>query len=173
MNAEANVGGKSGVIQSPFGGEGTGQKMMIDYPWSIGDTTTIVIRGIRESVDSSAWCVTSGLKPPGQEEVFLATFCRNTTESPLGRKGFQVFIEDWLHPSCEGEARPPMNYKVQRAAVFSNWKVVVDGRDVEGIVPTFFVNHENYARGLVDAGILGDTAFFLSTGGWKYEKYTP
>ena len=65
-----------------------------------------------------------------------------------------------------------MNFKVQRAAVFSNWKVVVDGKEVDGVVPNFIVNNYGYARGLTDAGMLGDKAFYISTGGWKYDTFT-
>ena len=55
LNDEADVGGKVGVINRKFGGEGTGQQIQIDYPWAIGDTTTAFIRGSRASVDSDEW----------------------------------------------------------------------------------------------------------------------
>ena len=54
INDEANFGGKTGVV----GGEGGGEKTKVDYPWTIGNTSTIVIRGNRFS---AFWCVSSGL----------------------------------------------------------------------------------------------------------------
>ena len=137
LNDKADVGGQVGVINSKFGGEGTGQKIQIDYPWAIGDTTTAFIRGSRASVDSDEWCVTSGLAPPGKEEVFLARFCRKSPEDVLNQGGFEMFIEDWMGPTC-----PATGYEVgfmkpgfmkQRAAIFSNWKVTVDGKEVAAL----------------------------------------
>ena len=67
-----------------------------------------------------------------------------------------------------------MEFRVQRAAIFSNWKVFVDGNEVETDAPYFDVNTNNtYARGLTDAGMLGKNAFYLSTGGWNTEHSTP
>ena len=101
LNEEADVGGKIGVINRKFGGEGTGQQIQIDYPWAIGDTTTAFIRGFRTSVGGEEWCVSSGLRAPGREEVFLARFCRKSPEDVLKGWGFYVFIEDWIAwPSC-------------------------------------------------------------------------
>ena len=163
--------------QRPFSGEGTGQQVQFDYPWAIGDTTTIVIRGSRASVDSDEWCVNSGLARPDMEEVFLARFCRKSPEDVLLGWGFSVFIEDWLgfvncnYVGYDTETKL-MNFKRQRAAIFSNWKVVVDGKEVATAAPKFKVN-QGHARGLSDAGMLGDNAFFISTGGWKYENYDP
>ena len=63
-----------------------------------------------------------------------------------------------------------MNFKLQRAAIFSNWKAFVNGKEVETGAPRFSVNTPTgYARGLTDAGMLGDKTFYLSTGGWKYD----
>ena len=63
----------------------------------------------------------------------------------------------------------------QRAAIFSNWKVTVDMKEVETAAPDFRTNLHGYARGLTDAGMLGDNnAFYVSTGGWKYDNpYNP
>merc|ERR1711971_1356863 len=174
VNKEANLGGKRGVFHEGFGGEGTGQKTMTDYPWSIGDTSTIVIRGSRPSVESTDWCVTSGLAPPGQDEVFLAGLCRKSPNNLLRGK-ISVCVEDFFAPKCS-QLVPgqPMNFKVQRAAIYSNWKVFVDGKKVETYAPRFSVNtHNGYARGLTDAGMLGQNAFYLSTGGWHSENSTP
>ena len=175
INNEADLGGKIGVMKEKFGGEGTGMKTQIDFPWDIDDTSTVIIRGSRES---GRWCATSYLAPAGKEKVFLAKLCRKSQEKPLARWGFGVFIEDWLSPSCSSTlstSEPPMNFKVQRAAIFSNWKVVVDGDEVETAAPEFYVNTNDggYARGLTDAGMLSDNAFFLSTGGWKYDTWSP
>jgi len=169
VNDKADVGGKTGVLLKKFAGEGTGQQMQIDYPWAIGDKTTVIIHGSRATSDSDEWCVTSGLAPPGKEEQWLATFCRKSPQDPLGNWGFGVFIEDWLAPSCFSYWTK-FNFKKQRAAIFSNWKVVVDGNEVETEAPKFAVNvNHGYARGLTDAGFLSDNAFYLSTGGWKYD----
>ena len=62
INDEANFGGKTGVV----GGEGGGEKTKVDYPWTIGNTSTIVIRGNRFS---AFWCVSSGLV------TFFHLFC--------------------------------------------------------------------------------------------------
>jgi len=174
LNEEADVGGQIGVINRSFGGEGTGQQIQIDYPWAIGDTTTAFIRGSRTSVDSNEWCVTSGLAAPGREEVFLARFCRKSPEDVLKGWGFYVFIEDWIAwPSCPATGFE-VGYMKQRAAIFSNWKVTVDGKEVETATPDFRTNLHGYARGLTDAGMLGDNAFYVSTGGWKYDNpYNP
>merc|ERR1719513_476966 len=169
VNEEANVGGKTGVLLKKFSGEGTGQQMQIDYPWAIGDKSTIIIHASRATLDSDEWCVTSGLAPPGKEEVWLATFCRKSPQDPLSNWGFGVFIEDWLAPSCF-RSWTKFNFKKQRAAIFSNWKVVVDGNEVVTEAPSFAVNvNHGYTRGLTDAGFLSDKAFYLSTGGWKYD----
>jgi len=174
LNDEADVGGQVGVINRKFGGEGTGQQIQIDYPWAIGDTTTAFIRGSRASVDSDEWCVTSGLAPPGKEEVFLARFCRKSPEDVLKQWGFSVFVEDWQGwPTC-----PATGYEVgfmkQRSAIFSNWKVTVDGEEVTTATPRFQTNMYGHARGLTDAGMLSDKAFYISTGGWKYNNpYNP
>ena len=177
LNENADLGGKLGPAPKPFSGEGTGQQIQVDYPWAIGDTTTIIIRGSRASVDSEEWCVTSGLTRPDKEEVFLARFCRKSPEDVLLGWGFSVFIEDWLgfvncnYVGYDTETKW-MNFKKQRAAVFSNWKVVVDGKEVTTAAPRFKVN-QGHARGLSDAGMLGDNAFFISTGGWRYDSYVP
>ena len=169
INKKANVGGQTGVIQEPFGNEGTGQKMQIDYPWAIGDKSTIIINASRPTIDSDEWCVTSSLAPPGKEKVFLATFCRKSEQNPLVNKGFHMFIEDWAAPTCFNPAAK-FNFKKQRAAVFSNWKVIINGKEVSTKAPRFTVNlRHGYARGLTDAGFLNDNAFYLSTGGWKYD----
>jgi len=169
VNEDANVGGQTGVKLKLFSGEGTGQQMQIDYPWALGDRSTIILRGSRSSKDSEVWCVSASLAPPGKEEVFLARFCRNSPQDPLTRWGFNTFIEDWLAPSCF-QWWTKFNFKKQRAAVFSNWKVVVDGKESKTKAPKFVVNmNHGYARGLTDAGMLGDKAFYLSTGGWKYD----
>ena len=178
INKEADLGGKIGVLKEKFGGEGTGMKTQIDFPWAIGDTSTVVIRGSQASVNSMDWCVTSELAPAGKDKVFLSELCRNSQEDPLADWGFGVFIEDWLKPVCSSTlstSEPTMNFKVQRAAIFSNWKVVVDGDEVETAAPEFYVNTNDggYARGLTDAGMLSDNAFFLSTGGWKYDTWSP
>jgi hypothetical protein len=174
LNEEADVGGQIGVINNNFGGEGTGQQIMIDYPWAIGDTTTAFVRGSRTSVDSDEWCVTSGLAAPGKEEVFLARFCRKSPEDVLKAWGFYTFIEDWIAwPSCPATGYE-IGYMKQRAAIFSNWKVTVDGQEIATVAPSFQTNMLGYARGLTDAGILGDSAFYMSTGGWKYDNpYNP
>ena len=62
INDEANFGGKTGVV----GGEGGGEKTKVDYPWTIDNTSTIVIRGNRFS---AFWCVSSGLV------TFFHLFC--------------------------------------------------------------------------------------------------
>jgi len=175
LNDKADVGGQVGVINSKFGGEGTGQKIQIDYPWAIGDTTTAFIRGSRASVDSDEWCVTSGLAPPGKEEVFLARFCRKSPEDVLNQWGFGMFIEDWMGPTCPTTDNE-VGFMKQRAAIFSNWKVTVDGKEVATAAPSFNANMhgECHARGLTDAQMLGDKAFYISTGGWKYNNpYNP
>ena len=67
-----------------------------------------------------------------------------------------------------------IGYMKQRAAIFSNWKVIVDGKEVATMAPSFETNKFGYARGLTDAGMLGDNAFYMSTGGWKYDNpYNP
>ena len=66
INDEANFGGKTGVVGGEFGGEGGGEKTKVDYPWTIGNTSTIVIRGKRFS---AFWCVSSGLV------TFFHLFC--------------------------------------------------------------------------------------------------
>merc|ERR1712032_73839 len=174
LNEEADVGGKIGVINRKFGGEGTGQQIQIDYPWAIGDTTTAFIRGFRTSVGGEEWCVSSGLRAPGREEVFLARFCRKSPEDVLKGWGFYVFIEDWIAwPSCPATGFE-VGFMKQRAAIFSNWKVTVDMKEVETAAPDFRTNLHGYARGLTDAGMLGDNAFYVSTGGWKYDNpYNP
>ena len=43
LNENADLGGKLGPAPKPFSGEGTGQQIQVDYPWAIGDTTTIII----------------------------------------------------------------------------------------------------------------------------------
>jgi len=174
LNEEADMGGQVGVINNNFGGEGTGQQIMIDYPWAIGDTTTAFLRGSRTSVDSDEWCVTSGLAAPGKEEVFLARFCRKSPEDVLKGWGFYTFIEDWIAwPSCPATGYE-VGYMKQRAAIFSNWKVTVDGKEITTEAPSFQTNMLGYARGLTDAGMLGDNAFYMSTGGWKYDNpYSP
>ena len=115
---------------------------------------------------------------PDKEEVFLARFCRTSPEDVLLGWGFSVFIEDWLgFVNCNyvgyDTVTELMNFKKQRAAIFSNWKVIVDGKEVETAAPKFKVNQGGHARGLSDAGMLGDNAFFISTGGWKYDSYVP
>merc|ERR1712032_134119 len=174
LNEEADVGGKIGVINRKFGGEGTGQQIQIDYPWAIGDTTTAFIRGFRTSIGGEEWCVSSGLRAPGREEVFLARFCRKSPEDVLKGWGFYVFIEDWIAcPSCPATGFE-VGFMKQRAAIFSNWKVTVDMKEVETAAPDFRTNLHGYARGLTDAGMLGDNAFYVSTGGWKYDNpYNP
>jgi len=174
LNEEADVGGQVGVTNRNFGGEGTGQQITIDYPWAIGDTTTAFIRGTRKDADTNEWCVESGLAPPGKEEVFLARFCRKSPEDVLKGWGFNMFIEDWVAwPSCPATGYE-VGYMKQRAAIFSNWKVIVDGKEVKANAPVFTTNVHGYARGLTDAGMLGDNAFYMSTGGWKYDNpYNP
>ena len=52
----------------------------------------------------------------------------------------------------------------------SNWKAFVNGKEVKTGAPRFSVNTPTgYARGLTDAGILGDKTFYLSTGEWKFD----
>ena len=108
-----------------------------DNPRATRDTSTIIIRGSRPSVDSDAeWCVSSGLVHPREKEQFLACFCRKSPEDVLLNWGFSVFIEDWLgFMNCNrvgyDKVTKWMNFKKQRTTIFSNWKVVVDGKEVE------------------------------------------
>ena len=145
LNDNADLGGEIGIWQRQFSGEGTGQQIQVDYPWATGDTSTIIIRGSRPSVDSDAeWCVSSGLVHPREKEQFLACFCRKSPEDVLLNWGFSVFIEDWLgFMNCNrvgyDKVTKWMNFKKQRAAIFSNWKVVVDGKEVETAAPKFKV----------------------------------
>lgn len=178
LNDNADLGGEIGIWQRQFSGEGTGQQIQVDYPWATGDTSTIIIRGSRPSVDSDEWCVSSGLVRSGMTEEFLARFCRKSPEDVLLDWGFSVFIEDWLgFMNCNrvgyDKVTKWMNFKKQRAAIFSNWKVIVDGKEVETAAPKFQVNLKGHARGLSDAGMLGEKAFFISTGGWKYDAFVP
>ena len=85
-----------------------------------------------------------------------------------------MFIEDWVAwPSCPATGYE-VGYMKQRAVIFSNWKVIVDGKEVKANAPVFTTNVHGYARGLTDAGMLGDNAFYMSTGGWKYDNpYNP
>ena len=116
-----------------------------DNPRATRDTSTIIIRGSRPSVDSDAeWCVSSGLVHPREKEQFLACFCRKSPEDVLLNWGFSVFIEDWLgFMNCNrvgyDKVTKWMNFKKQRAAIFSNWKVIVDGKEVETAAPKFKV----------------------------------
>ena len=73
LDNNADVGGKVGVIQSKFSSEVTGQKMIIEYPWAKIESTTVFLRGSRASNDSDVWCIKSGIAPPGECEVFLAS----------------------------------------------------------------------------------------------------
>ena len=145
LNDNADLGGEIGIWQRQFSGEGTGQQIQVDYPWATGDTSTIIIRGSRPSVDSDAeWCVSSGLVHPREKEQFLACFCRKSPEDVLLNWGFSVFIEDWLgFMNCNrvgyDKVTKWMNFKKQRAAIFSNWKVIVDGKEVETAAPKFKV----------------------------------
>ena len=58
INDDTNFDGKIGVVGGEFRGEGGGEKTKVDYPWTIDNTSTIVIRGNRFS---AFWCVSSGL----------------------------------------------------------------------------------------------------------------
>ena len=40
-----------------------------------------------------------------------------------------------------------IGYMKQRAAIFSNWKVIVDGKEVATMAPSFETNKFGYARG--------------------------
>ena len=143
--------------------------MQIDYPWAIGDKSTVIINGSRTTFDSNEWCVSSRLAPPGKKKVFLATFCRKDQQNPLNNEGFYMFIEDWAAPTCFNPMAK-FNFKKQSAAVFSDWKLIVDGKEVSTEAPKFNVNlRHGYARGLTDVGFLSDNAFYLSTGWWKYD----
>ena len=54
------------LVEKLVGGEFGGEKTKVDYPWTIGNTSTIVIRGNRFS---AFWCVSSGLV------TFFHLFC--------------------------------------------------------------------------------------------------
>ena len=55
---------------------------------------------------------------------------------------------------------------LQQLESFCEWE-----GQVETGAPRFLVNTPTgYARGLTDAGMLGDKTFYLSTGGWKYDN---
>ena len=143
IRAKCPLGGKTWVISKTFGNEGTGIKTMVDYPWVIGKRQRIVIRGNSHSENFTHWCVTAGVTTPGRKEVFFLRLCRESPEEPLKQHGFSVFIEDWLAPSCSSDRSSSselMNFKVQRAAIFSNWKAFVNGKEVETGVPRFRVD---------------------------------
>ena len=81
----------------------------------------------------------------------------------------RIFIEDWVGGRrCLG-TDSEVGYMKQRAAIFSNWKATVDGEEVETAAPVFYTNR-GHVRGLTDARMMGDRAFYVSTGGWKYNK---
>ena len=169
LNDTAYVGGKVGVMHSEFSGEGTGQKMIIDYPWAKRESTTVFLRGSRASNDSDVWCLKSGIAPPGECEVFLASFCRKSSQDIWSGSDMKVFIEDWVGgPRCL-ETDSEVGYMKQRAAIFSNWKATVDGQEVETAAPVFYTNR-GHVRGLTDARMMGDRTFYVSTGGWRYNK---
>ena len=89
-----------------------------------------------------------------------------------GQDRYEV-IEDWdLGPRCL-ETDSEVGYMKQRAAIFSNWKATVDGQEVETAAPVFYTNR-GHVRGLTDARMMGERAFYVSTGGWKYDMpYQP
>ena len=96
LNNNADIGGRIGVIHSEFSGEGTGQKMIIDYPWAKRESTTVFLRGSRASNDSDVWCIKSGIAPPGECEVFLASFCRKSSRNIWSGSDMRIFIEGWV-----------------------------------------------------------------------------
>ena len=113
------------------------------YPWAAGDTSTIIICGSRSSVDE--WCVSSRSVRPRENEQFLARFCQKSPKDVLLNWGFSVFIEDWLgfmnyNRVGYDKLTKWMSFKKQRAAIFSNWKVVVDGRELETAAAKFQVS---------------------------------
>ena len=83
----------------------------------------------------------------------------------------KVFIEERVGgPRCL-ETDSEVGYMKQ--AIFSNWKATVDGQEVETAAPVFYTT-PGHVRGLIDAGMMGDRTFYVSTGGWKYDKpYQP
>ena len=97
-----------------FGGEGTGIKTMLDFPWNEGDLVTFKIEGQRIDND---WECSCKIMANGTNH-FMSMVKRNVDGGLLLNKtGFYSFVEDW------NRSKDARGYKILRKALFLNPKL--------------------------------------------------
>jgi len=85
-----------------FGGEGTGQKCLVEFPWRIGDVVTqkIEAKKIKSDGREETWHISSSFNVStessrGGQEKFMSTYEWTGYGNPTKGPEFYSFIEDW------------------------------------------------------------------------------
>merc|ERR1711970_149759 len=156
-----------GVVETHFGGEGTGRKSWVNYPWSIGVKTAMKIKGKLIQRSTNLWQLDGyvrSLDNP-KEWIHMATFTRASSQNPLNEYQFYSFIEDWKR---WGGAQ---GYRYKRAAEFTDPYAIVDGQYVTLSRPYFTKTEtgiDSFAKDLVVQKELPNRStgsVYMSTGG--------
>ena len=85
-----------------FGGEGTGQKCLVEFPWRIGDIVTQKIKAkkIKSDGREETWHISSSFiisteSNSEEREKFMSTYEWTGYGNPTKGPEFYSFIEDW------------------------------------------------------------------------------
>ena len=140
-----------GVEVTRFGGEGTGGKSMLKYPWQIGQMYKFLVAAKVEG-DKTTY---SGYfyRADKQSWQHMATFRTRTGGAPL--KGYYSFVEDFRRDGKSVTQR-------RRARCGNGW-IKTPGGDWVALTRARFTADGNTHLN-INAGLVGDS-FFLQTGG--------
>jgi len=161
------VNQRDGVVESAFGGEGTGRKSWVNYPWQVGVKTGLKIKGKLVDRSTSLWQVDGYVKrlDNPNEWIHMASFTRASHQDILSPWGFYSFVEDWDRFGCA------QGFRYKREAEFTEPYAIVDGKEVTLSRPSFRSvgdGIDRFANGLVVQEVLGSKgpgSVRMSTGG--------
>ena len=112
------------VRVSDFGGEGTGQKSMMDLDWQIGQSVTLKVCGERVE---GGWKCSGWVKTGKDYWKLMAVYYREGQDTaPFDPKtGFYSFIEDW------DRSAEAAGYKTMRKAKFFGQKLKIGQTEMD------------------------------------------
>ena len=113
-----------GVICTPFGGEGTGQKCELNYPWRVGATYRFEVT--EEDLDGGSAMTLHVTDLGAGRRRFVGTL-RYAARANLS--GFAMFVEDFVHraPTCLAKDVRSAAIRRALARVGGSWQSITRG----------------------------------------------
>lgn len=108
---------------SRFGGEGSGAKTMMPFPWEVDATYAflVALKPLDQGTIYTAWIAKKG-------EPWLKIASYQTVETKKELKGFYSFIEDYVRNGETGQSRRKATYPFQAVlSAAGEWAPIING----------------------------------------------